>query len=210
MASVKTPCAPVESLRGRRNLNACAPRSLNRAVASKAILKAALLCMLVSTAHAAQVDESETMLTPRGRAAYEKHLAELNAKYGADEQQQALKDAVLSANGPPPKVQPGSGGAANRVALPADLIPGQKLKVEILPHGDNQFLFQDEVFDALGLEDALLGVKRNYVIDQIILLTTPDRPIQIDHLLELARLGKQLEVLTAYQQGTELKLISAK
>jgi len=169
-----------------------------------------LLCMAVNGPNPVQAEERETILTPRGHAAYEKHLAELNAKYGADEQQQALKEAVLSANGPPPKVQPGSGSSANRAALPADLIPGQKLKIEILPHGDNQFLFQDEVFDTLSLEEALLDVKRNYVIDRIILLTTPDRPIQIDHLLELARLGRQLEVLTAYQQGTELKLISAK
>ena len=88
-------------------------------------------------------------------------------------------------------------------------MPGQKLRVELLPHGDSQFLFQDEVFDALGLEDALAGVKRSYVIDQIVLLSNPDRMIQIDHLLELARIGRDLEVTTAYQQGNELKLISA-
>jgi hypothetical protein len=151
----------------------------------------------------------ETMLAPRGRDAYEKHLAELNAKYGADKSQQALKDAVLSANSAPKNLQPGS-GSPNQIALPADLIPGQKLKVELLPHGEKEFLFQDEVFDALGLEDALAGVKRSYVIDQIILLSNPDRVIQIDHLLELARIGRDLEVTTAYQQGGELKLISAK
>lgn len=149
----------------------------------------------------------DTMLTPRGRAEYEKHLAELNAKYGADKTQTELKEAVLAANAAPTKAQTGAGVA--RVALPADLVPGQKLKVELLPHGDNQFLFQDEVFDALGLEDALANVKRTYVIDQIILRTDADRTIQIDHLLELARIGRDLEVTTAYQQGDELKLISA-
>lgn len=156
----------------------------------------------------AQAAKGETMLAPRGRAAYEKHLAELNAKYGADKSQQELKDAVLSANGVPAKVEPGS--AANQVALPADLVPGQRLKVELLPHGDSQFLFQDEVFDASSLEDALAGVRRSYVIDQIVLLSTEERTIQIDHLLELARIGRDLEVTTAYQQGGELKLISAK
>ena len=71
-------------------------------------------------------------------------------------------------------------------------------------------MFQDEVFDALSLEDALATVARSYVIDQIILLSTEDRAIQIDHLLELARIGRDLEVTTSYQQGGELKLISAK
>ena len=166
------------------------------------------LALLAPAGLWAQAQNGDTMLAPRGRAAYEKHLAELNAKYGADKSQQALKDAVLSANGLPAKVEPGS--PANKVALPADLVPGQRLKVELLPHGDNQFLFQDEVFDALSLEDALASVARAYVIDQIVLLSREDRTIQIDHLLELARIGRDLEVTTAYQQGGELKLISAK
>jgi hypothetical protein len=104
---------------------------------------------------------------------------------------------------------PGATGG-NRVALPADLIPGQKLRIELLPHGEREFLFQDEVYDSESLAEALAGVKRGYVIDQVILLNSPDRPIQIDHLLELARIGRDLELLTAYQQGDELKLISAK
>ncbi|GMU44829.1 MAG: hypothetical protein IT479_16285 [Xanthomonadales bacterium] len=157
---------------------------------------------------AVDVRGGETMLAPRGRAAYEKHLAELNAKYGAGEDQQALKAAVLSANAAPPPRE--AGAAVNRVVVPVNVAPGQRLKVELLPHGDRQFLFQDEVYDALSLQDALVGLKRGYVIDQIILLSNAERPIQIDHLLELARIGRDLEVTTAYQQGGELKLISAK
>jgi hypothetical protein len=150
-----------------------------------------------------------TVLEPRSKTDYEKHLAELNARYGADKSQSALKDAVLKANGVPDKAMPGAAGA-NRVALPADLVPGQKLRIELLPHGEREFLFQDEVYDSLALAEALAGVKRGYVIDQVILLNSPERPIQIDHLLELARIGRDLELLTAYQQGDELKLISAK
>lgn len=156
----------------------------------------------------AQTLPGDTTLQPRSKSDYEKHLAELNAKYGADKSNLALKEAVLKANDIPDKALPGS-GRANRVALPADLIPGQKLRVELLPHGESEFLFQDEVFDSLALGEALADVKRAYVIDQIILLNSPERPIQVDHLLELARIGRDLEVLTAYQQGDELKLISA-
>jgi hypothetical protein len=157
----------------------------------------------------AQSQPAGTVLEPRSKTDYEKHLAELNAKYGADKSQSALKDAVLKASGTPDKTMPGATGG-NRVALPADLIPGQKLRIELLPHGEREFLFQDEVYDSESLAEALAGVKRGYVIDQVILLNSPDRPIQIDHLLELARIGRDLELLTAYQQGDELKLISAK
>ena len=50
----------------------------------------------------AQTKPGETMLAPRSKTAYEKHLAELNAKYGVDQSQDALKEAVLSANQAPP------------------------------------------------------------------------------------------------------------
>ncbi len=172
----------------------------------------ALIAMVMTLAFdqgLAQSTKGETTLAPRSRDAYEKHLAELNAKYGADKSQQSLKAAVLSANAPPPKVEPGS-GSTNKVALPTDLVPGQKLRIELLPHGDGEFLFQDQVYDGLALEEALADLKRGHLIDQVILLNDPDRPIQIDHLLALARIGRNLELLTAYQQGDELKLISAK
>lgn len=169
----------------------------------------ALLVVLPPDPALAQAKPGDTTLQPRSKADYEKHLAELNAKYGADKSASSLKEAVLKANEAPPKSDAGP-GSVNRVALPADLVPGQKLKVELLPHGEREFLFQDEVYDSLGLAEALADVKRAYVIDQIILLNSADRPIQIDHLLELARIGRDLEVLTAYQQGDELKLISAK
>lgn len=155
----------------------------------------------------AQSGESETMLTPRGREAYEKHLAELNAKYGA-EKNQTLKEAVLSANGAPDPSAKRQAGAA-RIALPPDLVPGQKLKIELWPHGSDQFYFQDEVFDALSLGEALASVQRRYVIDQIVLLESDDRSIELDHVLGLARIGKELSVTTAYQQGGELKVITA-
>lgn len=170
------------------------------------VLAFAICWLLLPVCHA-QSGEGETMLTPRGREAYEKHLAELNAKYGA-EKDQSLKEAVLSANGAPDARAKQQAGTA-RIVLPPDLIPGQKLKIELWPHGSDQFFFQDEVFDALSLEDALANVKQRFVIDQIVLLESDDRSIELDHVLGLARIGKDLEVTTAYQQGGELKVITA-
>lgn len=155
----------------------------------------------------AQQDDGDTMLTPRGREAYERHLAELNAKYGADKDQDqgALKEAVLSVNSAPARGEV----SPSRVAVPAEATPGQRLRIEILPHADRQFLLQDQVYDGSSLFEALAQLQSGYVIDQVVLLSDGDHAILIDHLLELARLGRNLQVTTAYQQGGELKLISA-
>lgn len=66
------------------------------------------------------------------------------------------------------------------------------------------------MYDTQSLEDALANVKRAYLIDQIILLSNEDNAIQIDHLLGLARIGRDLGVTTAYQKGAGLELISSK
>lgn len=163
------------------------------------------LLLLISGLPAIAQSDSDTMLAPRGRDAYEQHLAELNAKYGA-EKESTLKDAVLKANDAPSKSQPSPG--ANRLAMPADIAPGQKVRIELLPHGERDFLFQEQVYDASSLTQALGNVQRGYVIDQIVLLTEAERPIQIDHLLEVGRLGRELGVPASYQQGNELKLIT--
>jgi len=151
--------------------------------------------------------DSDTMLVPRGREAYEQHLAELNAKYGADKSGDELKETVLKANEAPSKSQPGPG--ANRLALPADVAPGEMIRIELLAHGEREFLFQDQVYDESSLTLALGNVQRGYVIDQIVLLADSDNPIQLDHVLELARMGRALSVTTSYQQGNDLKQITA-
>ncbi len=151
-------------------------------------------------------DDKDTMLVPRGRDAYEQHLAEMNAKYGADRSGTDLKEAVLKANEAPSKAQPGPG--ASRLAMPADVAPGQKVRIELLPHGERDFLFQDQVYDETSLTQALGNVQRGYVIDQIVLLTESEHPIQLDHVLELGRMGRALSVTTSYQQGNDLKQIT--
>ena len=169
-----------------------------------------VLLALMSTLSPAQAQapasDSDTMLVPRGREAYEQHLAELNARYGADKSSSGLKQQVLKANEAPSATQAGPG--PNRLALPANIAPGQKLRIELMPHGDRDFRFQDQVFDVNSLTQALGNVQRGYVIEQIVLLTESDNPIQLDHLLELGRIGRELAVPTSYQQGNQLKLIT--
>ncbi len=169
-------------------------------------LLCAMLMLVAPLLAVAQSQDSDTMLTPRGRDAYEQHLKELNARYGVKSDQKALEEAVLSANAKP---QAGSPAPGSSVAIPADIAPGQRLKVELLAHAGGQFLFQDQVYDEASLGEALARVRRTYVIEQMVLLSAEDRPILVDHVLSLARLSRDLDVAAAYEQGGQLKYISA-
>jgi hypothetical protein len=166
-----------------------------------------VLAVLLAFAPAIPAQSPEgTMLSPRGRADYEKSLAELNRKYGPGKNE-ALKEAVLKANQLPE--QSLTGGGVGGVALPAGINPGQRVKVELLPHGSDQYLLQDEVYDSESLSLALSEVQKVYSVASVLLIEDADHLIQVDHLLGLARVGRTLGVPTAYRQGEVEQVLSA-
>jgi hypothetical protein len=174
-------------------------RAADRSLGQGGFRKVLAVLALVACAMVLPAQSPEgTMLSPRSRADYERHLAELNKQYGPD-QDQALKEAVLKANQLPERVLtgPGLGG----VRLPAGIHPGQLIKVELLPYGSDQYLLQDEVHDSESLSLALAEVQKVYTLSSVLLVEDPDHPILVDHLLGLARIGRALGVPTAYRQG---------
>lgn len=161
--------------------------------------------LVIAPALPAQTPEG-TMLSPRGRADYEKSLAELNKKYGPGKNE-ALKEAVLKANQMPEHALTGDG--LGGIALPAGINPGQRIKVELLPHGSDQYLLQDEVYDSESLSLALAEVQKIYSVASVLLIEDADHQIRVDHLLGLARVGRALGVPTAYRQGEVEQVLSA-
>jgi hypothetical protein len=166
---------------------------------------AVVVLLAFAMALPAQTPEG-TMLSPRSRADYEKHLAELNKQYGPGKNE-ALKEAVLKANQRPEQAMTGQG--LGGVMLPAGINPGQLIKVELLPHGTDQYLLQDEVHDSESLSLALAEVQKVYTLSSVLLIENPDHPILVDHLLGLARVGRALGVPTAYRQGEVEQVLSA-
>ncbi len=180
-----------------------AKASVGMGGSSRGLALAVLL--LIAPAMPAQTPEG-TMLSPRGRADYEKSLAELNRKYGPGKNE-ALKEAVLKANQLPEHSL--TGGGVGGVALPAGINPGQRIKVELLPHGSDQYLLQDEIYDSESLSLALAEVQKVYAVASVLLIEDAEHPIQVDHLLGLARVGRSLGVPTAYRQGEIEQVLSA-
>lgn len=172
----------------------------------------AVLALCLSAAVAAQDQGSETMLVPRDRQAYEKSLAELNAKYGLKSSDQALKEAVLGANGAPaPQAQTGTQAVMlgqRQIVLPPEIQPGQKLKLEILPQGERGFLFLDEVYDSASLAEAIDGLRSAYVVDRVVLMRG-EQGISLEHLLELARVARSVQVAAFYDTGNGIEPIAA-
>lgn len=89
-----------------------------------------------------------------------------------------------------------------------ELVDAPALRVTLLPVGQRQFLLREQIYDAESLEIYLRQL--NQSIDSVILLSEPDHPIEIGHLVALGRLGRALRVPTMYQQGGNLRALSVR
>lgn len=187
-----------------------------------------LPCLLALAGIAA----GEEVLQPRGRAAYEQHLKELEAKYGADTE--ALKQAAGTAaaapapatspavSSPPPAAVP-----VERVAAPAPatviasappttisgdpsnvLAAGVRVNVALTALGSERFRFGGEAVDAGALQTTLERIARDYTLDTLVLLET-EQPIQARHLVELSKLSAHFKIPALYQRGQTLLAVAA-
>ncbi len=148
---------------------------------------------------------AEEMIRPRGQAAYEAELKALNAKYGPQAKVSELRE---KAKGDPPVASASAPPAARSVAPGEAAAPA--LRVTLLPVGENQFMLADQVYDgaALGLQLAQMQAKQP--LDSVILLSNEERQIGIPHLIELARLGRELNFPALYQDGEAIKAIAGR
>lgn len=165
-------------------------------------LSTAALLLTLNLAAAA-----EEIIRPRGQAAYEAELKALNAKYGPQGKVSELREKT---EGDPPLPAASSPSAAPAAALKAGEPAAKALRVTLLPVGENQFMLAEQVYDgaALGLQLAQMQAKQP--LDSVILLSDEDRQIGIPHLIELARLGRELNFPALYQDGEAIKAIAGR
>lgn len=176
---------------------------------------------------------AEEVLQPRGREAYEAHLKELEAKYGADTS--ALKQAASAPAARVAPAAPASLPAApsapaietqkvapvvspERVASappttisadPAGVLPaGARVNVAITALGTERFRFGGEAIDAGTLHTTLERLARDYRLDTLVLMEN-EGPIQARHLVELSKLSAQFKVPGLYQKGQTLLAVQA-
>lgn len=148
---------------------------------------------------------ADEVMMPRGKQAYEAHLKELEAKYGAKDDSE-LKNEVVAANG---------GVGLNRSEATTvsgrsikGVAPGSRLRISLLPLGADRFSFDNQSFDSAGLQAELQGLAQTYTLDTLVLLEG-DAPIQALHLVELSKLSATFEIPALYQRGDSLQAVSA-
>ena len=150
--------------------------------------------------------QAEEMIRPRGQAAYEAELKALNAKYGPQAKVSQLREQAQ-----------GTGEATDAVAAateqaavnPTDAA-APALRITLLPVGERQFMLAEEVYDGAALELHLAQMRARQPLDSVILLSDSERKIEIPHLLELARLGRELNIPALYQDGDSIKAIAGR
>lgn len=177
---------------------------------------------------------AEEVLQPRGKAAYEQHLKELQAKYGADTE--ALKQAASAPADAAAVSVPEPAATASpdpvpvtteRVAAPAApgviasappttisgdpsnvLAAGSRVNVALTALGTERFRFGGEAIDAGALQATLERIARDYQLDTLVLLEN-EQPIQARHLVELSRLSAHFKIPALYQRGQTLLAVAA-
>lgn len=152
---------------------------------------------------------ADEVMMPRGKEAYEKHLKELEAKYGVKDDAQ-LKSAVVAAGAHP---VPAAAAAAPATTVSgrtlAGVAVGSRLRVALLPVGADRFSFDGQSFDVDSLTVELQALAGSYTLDTLVLMEQPDAEIQALHLVELSKLSAAFGIPALYQRGDTLQAVAA-
>ncbi len=150
----------------------------------------------------ATVAFAEETIRPRGQAAYEAELQALTEKYGPQAKLSQLREETQGS--------PGTQQPITETPKSATEKSVGGVRVTLLPVGENQFLLSDQVFDGPALELHLAQLQTKQNLDRVILLSNNERKIEIPHLLELARLGRKLNIPALYQDGDKIKAMAGR
>ena len=176
----------------------------------------------------AQLAQAETIMTPRSKAEHEAEIRALNEKYAPKPDAQ-LEAQVLASGGVLPsatRAPTGDGEAARAeiesarrqaqsaamAALGGKQAPaaGTKVRADLIATGLDKFIFADKSYDREALMPVLVELGKLYKLDHLVLLDSGGEPIQLNHLVELSKLGDALNLPAFYQYGKELRAISTR
>jgi hypothetical protein len=171
---------------------------------------------------------AEETLKPGGKTEYEKRLQELNAKYGSPDSNTLRQQVMKNENGAapttattsstatkpstpvPPAAQTSvtTGGktttTAGKTSITVDPslpVPGTKIQIELFPAAHGQFKFAGRNIDEQTLREDLVRLKRDYVIDGMILHDMGDVPLDASHLLAFGRLSSAAKIAGIFERG---------
>lgn len=187
--------------------------------------KLILTCIVALILFGALSVRAETVISPRTKAEHEAQMRELAKKYAPTmdpelEQQLRASGGVLPSKAnaaSPADIDPLTQIDARRQAESAAMAaiggnqkpaPGTKVRADLLALGADQFVFAEKPYTREALLPVLIELATLYRLDHIVLLTRGE-PIQLSHLVELARLSESLKVPALYQLGDQLRAVNA-
>jgi len=131
---------------------------------------------------------SEPMATPVANAVQTPAL----------EGEQAAQSALLSA-----RANQQLTGASTTAAV-------SKLRIELSPNNAREFMFDGQSYTRRDLMPILQALKQKYAIDYVVLLQAGAEPVQLTHIVELAKISRELLTPAVYQDGKQLRAVDAR
>jgi hypothetical protein len=187
----------------------------------------AMLCGLAALLFCSASALAETVLTPRDKTAFEAEMRLLNEKYGPKKFDAEAADGQA----PAPEVAAPAAEASEAAAADIDsfseadavdaLASAQsqqsgtpaaidKLRVELQPEDALTFRFNDKIYGVPELLPVLKALQQRHSIDYIVLMQRNAEPVSLTHIVELAKLSRELRAPAVYQDGTELRAVDAR
>jgi hypothetical protein len=187
-------------------------------------LKSVALALL-----SAQLCFAETIMSPRTQAEHDAEMKALSEQYAPKrdpqlEAQVAASGGVLPAAGAKPDAASiglaaqAQEQAAQRTARSLAMAAiggktapakGTKVRAELLAVGLDKFSFGGKVYDTTSLTPVLAELGKLYTLDHLALLDTGE-PIQLNHLVELSKLGERLKLPAMYTSNGVLRAVNTR
>jgi len=114
------------------------------------------------------------------------------------EGEQAAQSALLSA-----RANQQLTGASTTAAV-------SKLRIELSPKNARDFMFDGQSYTRRDLMPILQALKQKYAIDYVVLLQAGAEPVQLTHIVELAKISRELLTPAVYQDGKQLRAVDAR
>lgn len=114
------------------------------------------------------------------------------------EGEQAAESALLSA-----QANQQLTGASNTAAV-------SKLRIELSPKNAREFVFDGQSYTQTDLMPILQALKQKHALDYVVLLQAGDEPVKLTHIVELAKISRELLTPAVYQDGKQLRAVDAR
>lgn len=159
--------------------------------------------------------QNATTLKPRSKAEREAAIRELEAKYGPKPDPRVSASETPGIHSTTPSVEldlsqevSRSDASANTASMsPANA--GGKVRIDLFAEAGQKFRFIDVLYSRDELIGKLQTLSQRYQLDHLVLYPG-DSSIDLQHLIEVAKVAEAMRIPAVYQNGGELRAVITK